>query len=143
MRKNPIPFKSKSSMISNTYVEQEKVKDKVVKTEMITSPSYALFLGDVSEEFLACSNRFGYELIDYTGKDLSAVLYARVFIMNNMDIKFGRHLVTLEFVKMYSVPAVWIHEMIDPGRYMFSFDLCFVGKIDALEIWRKICQMIA
>jgi len=139
---NPITFHSKSADL--VYVAEQ---DDIREPKMLTVKhhrSLALFLGDVKPEFMEFGRKLGFTCILYDEKsDPSYVIQAKAVIAQHMQYHFVRYVELLNLAVSYGIPTVWIHPILPPGRWMWSFRYCLVGTdIRPADLWGKICQEI-
>jgi hypothetical protein len=132
-QKNPIPFSSASAQTDLRGLD----------TKIIVKLSNdVLIAGSPSEDFLSYGHLLGFIPREYKKPSISPIITARAFIMVDIGTQFIRYLSSIGTAKAYSVPMIWIHKNIIPGRFMLSFDACFVGEYNVLDIWRKLCRII-
>lgn len=127
-------FRSKSSRIVAS-----KIKDSpITYTEKAPlSKDTILWCGELNEVSEYGVN-FRYRMIDSI-EDNSSILQLYALILN--DVNLNSYIKMINFAINYDIPVVWLHSHLVPHDWMWSFKLCYVGKLDVLDFWRHVCEL--
>ena len=150
---NPITFHSKSAQkvdpvrldISTSLASIAKLSKGVkAKPRSAYHQPLAIFLGDIKSSFMEFGENLGFSCISYSkDSDLSYIVQAKVVVAHHMENTFGHFMEVLNLAVSYGIPTVWVHPMLLPGRWVWSFRYCLVGAdVQPIDLWRKICQEI-
>lgn len=82
---------------------------------------------------------FGYKIIDSI-QDNSNLLQVKALILR--DASLSLYLNQINFAVNYDIPVIWIHSHLIPHDWMWSFKFCCVGKVEVVNLWRHICELI-
>ena len=150
---NPITFYSRSAQkvdpvnleVSTSLASLAKLSKGVkAKSKSAYHQPLVIFLGDAESAFMELGEKLGFSCLSYDkGSDLTYVIQAKVVVAHCMENSFKRYVEVLNFAVSYGIPTVWVHPMLLPGRWVWSFRYCLVGaNIQSIDLWRKICQEI-
>lgn len=82
---------------------------------------------------------FGHEIIDSI-QDNSSLLCVKALIFRETSLE--SYIQKINFAVNYDIPVVWLHSHLIPHNWIWSFKLCFIGEINPLSFWIRICEMI-
>lgn len=139
---NPITFHSKSANLGHIVRRKNDQEPKLLTIKH--HQSLVLFLGDVKPEFMEFGRELGFTCILYDEKsDPSYIVQAKAVVAQHMQYHFVRYVELINLAVSYGIPTVWVHPILPPGRWMWSFRYCLVGvDVQPADLWRKICQEI-
>ena len=140
---NPITFYSRSADIP--FSAEQKVRVEIPKPLTLKGRKpLAIFLGNPKQSFVEFGEGLGFYCVTYDGNsDPSHIVQAKVVIAQYMRHDFTGWIELIDLAVGYGIPTVWVHPILPPGRWMWSFRYCLVGlDVKPIDVWRKICQEV-
>lgn len=137
---NPITFHSQSARLRLSIDSKKEPKPLMLKHRK----SLAIFLGDSEQGFIDFGKDLGFQCMKYDKtSDPSHIVQAKVVIAQQMQYHFIHWIELINLAVSYGIPTVWVHSILPPGRWMWSFRYCLVGlDVKPVDLWRKICQEV-
>ena len=145
---NPITFRSQSARPLSerrNITSLSRLKPLTLKPLVLKHRKpLAIFLGKAEIEFMKFGEKLGFFCMSYGEKsDPSYVVQAKVVIAQNMGYNFIKQVGLLNIAVSYGIPTVWVHPILPPGRWVWSFRYSLVGlNVQPVDVWRKICKEI-
>lgn len=141
-----IPFRSRSAALirdaknaEDAIARAEEARVHIQKSKKIAA---ILWLGK-KDAYWNFGEEIGFKIIDaeVAFGDMSLILSAKALVICETAFRLNQ-MRLINFASNYGVPSVWVHSHIVPHQWMWSFNLCVVGKPDLGKVWRQICQLI-
>ena len=74
--------------------------------------------------------------------DTSQLIGARALVIASMPSMNQRVIRHVCHAVNYGIVCVWVHPHIDPGTWAWNFKFCYVGDVDPLAFWGRVCTVL-